>query len=276
MSVGTLVRYGLPFANVVATGIATNTVTPGKTLETLRLKLGGGAFTKSMIDIVKVKANGKVIIEASGAQLDAINKYRGLGSHAEFLDVDFIDESMLTDFDRSVSAFDTTQGIANITTEVGITGATTPTLTPILIESASQKDKAGNAAPFAPLMTKILRYPFSQATGGQLPVTVPFGPQNGAIIKRLHVFHGGYMTGAVVKQDGLVIHESTKIENEFLQTKIGRVPQTNVYTIDFCPEGNITSALNTRDASSLEWLFSFSQADNGFVIVEYLAPLGTL
>lgn len=55
MSVGKLTRYGLPFSNVVATGVATNQVTPGRTLENLRLKLGG-TFTKAMITDIKLKA----------------------------------------------------------------------------------------------------------------------------------------------------------------------------------------------------------------------------
>lgn len=276
MSVGTLVRYGLPFSNVVATGVATNNITPGRTLETFRLKLGGTALTKAMIDLVKIKANGKVIIEGSGSQLDKIAAYRGQTTDAAFLDIDFADTAMSSNMDRMVSAFDTSVGIANITTEVQITGATAPTLTPILVESAQQKARDGSYQPYAGVFTKLLRYPYSQASGGKLPMTVPFGPANGAVIKRLHVFHSGNMTGATVKQDGLVIHESVKAENEFLQKKLKRVPQANVYTIDFCPEGNIEDALNTRDAKSLEWLFDFSAADNGYVIVEYLDTLGNL
>lgn len=276
MSVGTLVRYGLPFSNVVANGTATNQITPGRTLETLRLKLGGTALTKAMLDLVKIKANGKIIIEASGDQLSKLAAYRGESVDAAFLDVDFADSSMLSLFDQQVSAFDTSQGIMSITSEVKIVGATAPELTPILVETAQQKDRAGNAAPYAPLMTKLLRYPFNIATGGQLPVTVPFGPQNGAIIKRLHVFHGGNMTAAVVKQDGLIVHESVDAENDFYLKKHGRVPQANVYTIDFCAEGNIADALNTRDARSLEWLLTFSDADNGYVLVEYLDTLGNM
>lgn len=276
MSVGVLTRYGLPYSNVTANGTATNTVTPGRTLRTMRLKLGGTALTKAMLELVKIKANGKVIIEGSGDQLNKIAAYRGQTVDAAFLDIDFADSSMLSNFDRMVSAFDTSVGIANITTEVKIVGATAPELTPILLESAQQKDATGAAAPFAGLLTKLLRYPYAMATGGKLPMTVPFGAANGAIIKRLHVFHGGNMTAATVKQDGLVIHESVKAENEFLQKKAGRVPQANVYTIDFCPDGNIAEALNTRDARSLEWLFDFSSADNGYVIVEYLDTLGNL
>lgn len=277
MSVGKLIRYGLPFSNVVATGTATNQVTPGRTLENLQLKLGGTSLTKAMITGVKIKANGKAIIDASATEIDKINAYRGQTTNAAFLDLQFADWSMLSEFDRMVGAFDTSLGVSNITSEIVIAGATAPTITPILIESAQQKSASGQVQAFAPLMTKMLRYPFSVATGGTLPVTVPFGPQNGAIIKRLHVFNtGGYMTGATVKQDGLVVHESLKAENEYLQGKHGRTAQTNVYTIDFVMDGSIAKALDTRDAKSLEWLFAFSAADSGNVIVEYLDPLGNL
>lgn len=276
MSVGNLIRYGQPLANVVATGTATSSIMLGRTLETFRLKLGGTALTKAMIDRVKIKANGKVIIDASGTQLDKINAYRGLTADAAFLDIDFADDTMLSQFDRMVSALDTSLGLATLTTEVKIIGATAPTLTPILLESGQQKSRDGAYAPYAGLMAKILSYPFNIATGGKLPFQTPFGPENGAIIKRVHIFHGGNMTEAVVKQDGLVVHESVRLENEFYQKKYKRVPQANVYTIDFCPDGNIADALNTRDARALEWLLTFSAADVGEVIVEYIDTLGNL
>lgn len=276
MSVGKLTRYGLPFSNVVATGTATNNITPGRTLEKLTLKLGGTALTKAMLSMFKVKANGKVVVEATGTQLQAINAYRGAYAAAAFLDLFFADYSMDTEQDKQVGAFDTSLGISNITTEVTIAGATAPTLTPILIESSQQRGKDGNVLPYAGYMAKLLSYPFSIATGGKLPVTVPFGKESGAIIKRLHVIHGGNMTGATVKQDGLVVHESLQAENEFEQKDHGRVPQANMYTIDFCLDGNIRKALDTRDARSLEWLFDFSAADNGTILVEYLDVLGNL
>lgn len=276
MSVGKLIRYGLPFSNVVASGTATNQITPGRTLENFKLKLGGTALTKAMLSSIKVKANGKVIIEGTGTELERLNAYRGETTNAAYLDIPFADYSLNNEFDRMVSAFDTSLGIANITTEVTIAGATAPTLTPIVVESAAQKARGGEYQPFAPLMAKVLKYPYNIASGGRLPITVPFGPQNGAIIKRLHVMHGGNMTGATVKQDGLVIHESIKAENEQEQIRMGRVPQTNTYTIDFVVDGDIRKALDTRDAKSLEWLFDFSAADTGSVIVEYVDILGNL
>lgn len=276
MSVGKLTRYGLPFSNVVANGQATNNVTPGRTLENLRLRLGGTALTKAMVTALKLKANGKVILEGTGTQVDKVNAYRGEATNAAFLDLQFADYTMLSEVDRMVGAFDTGLGISNITTELTIAGATAPIITPILIESANQKDRMGQMAGFAPLISKLLAYPFAVSTGGKLPLTVPFGPQNGAIVKRMHVFHTGNMTGATVKQDAIVVHESVTVENEFDQVKAGRVPQANCYTIDFCLDGNVAKALDTRDAKSLEWLFEFSAADNGTVLVEYLDPLGNL
>lgn len=279
MTVGKLTRYGLPFSNVVATGTATNNITPGRTLENFQLRLSGTTLTKAMLSLVRLKANGKTIMEGSGTEIDKINAYRGAGTtNAAFLDLFFADYSLNNELDRQVSAFDTTMGIANITTEVTIAGATAPVITPILVESGAQKDRVSKEAlPFASLMAKTLRYPYNTATGGKLPVTLPFGPQNGAIIKRVHVFsNGGFVTGATVKQDSLVVHESIKVENEFMQTRHGKVPQANCYTIDFVLDGDIKKALDTRDARSLEWLFDFSAGDSGNIVVEYIDSLGNL
>lgn len=275
MGIGKIQRYAQPYSNVVATGTATNNLTPGRTLENLTLKLGG-TFTKAMITNLRMKANGKIIKEGSGSQLDALNAYRGVATDANYLEVPFSDKALISEFDRAVGNFDTSIGVANITTEVTIAGATSPTLVGILTETAQQKDAQGNAAPFAPVLEKILMYPFNIATGGKLPFVTPFGPKNGAIIKRVHVFHGGNMSGAEVKLDGLTVHESLKLENEFQQKRYGRVPQTNVYTIDFVVDGNVRKALDTRDARALEWYLTFSAADSGTILVEYLDVLGNL
>lgn len=277
MSIGKLIRDGLPFANVVATGVATANVTPGRTLEKITLKLGGTTFTKAMITQLKVKANGKVIIDTTGTILDKLNAYRtGIAQDANYLDIFFADFSLNNELDRMVSAFDTSAGILNITLEVTITGATAPTLAMKLIESGQQKDKTGAAAPFAGLLRKYLSYPFNLASGGRLPFQLPFDSINGSIITRVHVAHGGNMTGATVKQDGLVVMENIKAENEYQQKQAGKTPQANIYTLDFVMDGAIGKAFDTRDCRSLEWLFDFSAADNGTVIVEYLDTLGNL
>lgn len=276
MAIGSVVNYGLPFSNVVASGTATNQITRGKTLNRFQLKLGG-TLTKAMITRFKMKANGGVVIDATGTQIDKINAYRGANTtNAGFLDIFFKDFSLNNEFDRGVGAFDTTMGIADLTTEVTIAGATAPVLTPILFQTAAQKLKTGEAAPYAALICKLLNYPYSVSTGGTLPINLPFGNVRGSVIKRIHIFHTGQLTGVTMKQDSTIFYESLKAENEFIQTSFGRVPQTNMYTIDFVVDGDIKNALDTRDAKSLELLCNFSGADVGEVLVEYIDPLGNL
>lgn len=275
MPLGKIERNALPYSNVVATGVATNNITIGKTLNNLQLQLGGTAFTKAMITLFELKANAKTIFVGSGTQIDKINAYRGITTDAAFLDISFEDLTGLDQLDRFVGSLDTSVGIANLTSEVTIAGATAPTLSARLHEAAPQVSADGKSVPFAGLIAKTLRYPFNIASGGELPLSFPFGPKSGAIIKRVHVFNTN-MTGAVVKEDSTVVHESTKAQNEYDQIRFGRVPQAGMYTIDFVKDGNVRNAFDTRKAQSVEWLFDFSAADNGYVVIEYLDVLGNL
>jgi hypothetical protein len=278
MSVGKTARKGLSPANVVATGQATASISVGKTLNNLQLQLGGTALTKAMIPMLRLKANAKTIFEGSATQIEAMNAYRGLTSNAAFLDVAFEDLSGLDQIDRMIGALDTSRGIADLTYDIDIAGATAPIIAPRLIESAPQRQADGSPSPFAGLMCKTLRYGFAAAAAGELPLTnFPFGPKNGAVIKRVHFFtNGGLMTGIVVKEDGLIVHESLKAQNEYEQVRHDRVPQANCYTVDFILDGNVRNAFDTRKAQSVEWIPTFSGAEAGFILIEYLDTLGNL
>jgi len=275
MPIGKIVRNSLPFSNVVATGQATNQITIGKTLNNMQLNLGGTALTKANINMFRLQANGKTIFEGSGTQIDLINKYRGITGADNFLDIAFEDLTGLDQLDRMIGALDTSFGISNLSTAVDIAGATAPMLSAQLHEAAPQRTADGGFAPFSGLIAKQLRYGFSVSASGELPLNFPFG-KTGAIIKRVHVFHGGHVIGALVKEDGRVIHESTLAKNEYEQIRHGRVPQVGVYTIDFVLDGNVRNAFDTRSAQSVEWIFTTDAADSGYVVIEYLDTLGNL
>ena len=271
MGVSKILRQSLPFSNVVANGWATASITPGRTIERIVLVLGGTTFAKANIALLRLKANGKTIMEGSGAQIDKLMAYRGITADAAHLVLDFTEIRGRDKLDQMVGAWDTSKGVANITMEVQISGATAPTLEAYVVESGPQN------GPYSPLLSKVLRYPFSTSVGGRLNVQLPFGQVGGAIIKRVHVDQAnGNVTGVTVKHDGIVIHESTLALNEFLQGEMDRVPQTNWYTVDFVVDGNQANAYDTRDARSMEWLLDLSAADNGFILVEYLDVLGNV
>lgn len=283
MSVGKITNYALPYNNVVAGGVATNNLEILRTIENIRLALDngpGGNFDKADVGLIRLRANGKAVVEATGAELEAVMAYRGGVMDARFLDVPFADMTGATEFDRMVGAFDTTFGINSLTSEVPIQGnAASPKLKGIMRLSSAQKAiLMGNevAAPYAGVIAKLIRQPWNISTGGRIPLSIAYGPNQGAVVKRIHIFHTGHVIGCVVKQDSLVIHESTLAENEFEQKSHGRVPQQNVYTLDFVLDGNVRKALDTRDARSLEVIPEFDAADAGVVLVEYLDALGNL
>lgn len=275
MSTGRIFRNALPLANVVASGVATGVIDRGATLEDYQLRLAGTALTKAMLSLIRIRANTKTIVEATGSQLDKVLNYRGHTADAAYLNVPFYDRSGQTEFDRMVGALDTTQGIESLTSEITIAGATAPIMDAVLIESAAQKNAAGEVAPFAPVIAKLLRVNYNAAAGGKISIPLPFGPANGALVKRIHIENTN-VTGVTVKENSVVIHESLKLRNEFTQKQFGRTPQANLYTVDFVLDGNMRKAWDTRNARTVELILDLSAADNGFILLEVLDTLGNL
>jgi hypothetical protein len=277
MSIGKLNRQGLPFNNVIASGIATADITPGRTIEALTLVLGGTTFTSAHIDYVKIKANGKPVVDATGAQLEKLAEFRG-DTVTTHLPIYFADFRGLDSLDHAVGAFDTSRGIKSLTVEVKIAGATAPTLKYLVQESNAQVNGDGTPKAYSPVLSKILRYPYNISTGGRLPIALPFGAVNGAIIKRIHITHGvaDNVEEVICKQDAITIHETTKADNEFYNSRFGLVNQADTYSLDFVADGGFKNAWDTRDATSIELIPTFGAADSGEVIVEYLDVLGNL
>lgn len=276
MSIGKVRRAGLPFGPVAANSTATMKVSPGRTIEEIALVLGGTTFNKSHITGLRMRANAHPIVDVSGDQLNAINAYRGTTQTATHLPIPFADYQMQDELSEQVGAFDTSIGIEDVTIELDIGAATAPTLRSLLTESAQQRDNStGQYKPWAGMMSKILRYPFNVSAGGQLLIPVPTGTVNGAIIKRAHIF-SSLATAVTVKQDGTIVFEHQLADANEYYTRCGRVPQSNVFHVDFAPQGNIGDALDTRNARSIEWAVTFSGAASGWMVVEYIDPLANL
>lgn len=272
MAIRKIKLNGLPFANVVAAGVATAQVEIGQTIERIQLIMGGTAFNETHMTNIKLRANGKPIVDLSGSQLKALMNFRGVPQSAGFLDIDFTELTGRDFLDQVVGGFDTSKGVSQLSMEVTIAGATAPTLSYRVTRSAPQ---AGN---LAGVVQKILRYPWQVATGGELPIALPFGPVNGSVIKRIHVTHGvaNNVTALKVKHASDLVFESTAAANVADLTAHGRTPQANIFTVDFTADKNQGNALDTRDASSLLLLPTFGAADSGDVLVEYYDKLGNL
>ncbi len=262
-----ILREELPFTNVVAGSTATLVLPPGPTYERLVLQLGGTTMTKALMTGIRLKMNGKTILDTTGTVMDKMNTYEGLAVDANFLVLDFSEITARDQVGQSISALGTAAGVANLSLEIDIGGgAVAPTI----------KAYSWLSAPKAvSVISKLLKYPTSFSAAGTQSIRIPFGAQGGSLIKRIY-FDSANMTGAEIKMNGISIHKSTKAVNDFIGKDNKRVPQTGLYVVDFVVDGNMTEMLNTVPATSLEVWVTLSAADTVNTYVEYVDPLGNL
>lgn len=268
-------RKCLPFSNVVATGMATLDLRSllGNTIDRITLKLGGTTFTKAMITGVRIKANGKTVFDDTGSRIDSRMQYRGIAASASYLTIDLSEIRSKTIKGQKLGSIDTTLGISSLNMEVDIAGATAPTLDAWADLSAPQVDDAGQSLIERGLIGKVLNFTHYFGAAGKFPMNIPYGKQGGSLIKRLHLF-GATVTDAEVKKNGLTVFEAPAAVNGFIQGEFQRVPQANVFTIDFVPDGNMSNVLNAANAQSMEYYATVSGAGNVVVAAELLDPLG--
>lgn len=263
-----LLIKNLPFTNVVASGVATASLPVGMSYNRILLRLGGGAFTKSMITDIKVRMNGKVIYQNTGTRLDLINTYRGRAVNAAFIVIDFTEPNAKKMDEQFIGNLNTAQGVSSLTIEVTISGATTPTL-----ESFSE---VGPPAQLG-VVAKQLLFTTSVGGSGKFPFKLIDVANRGAIIKRVHFAHGGNVTELEVKKNGVVIHDNIPTAvNSFYQLDYKKVAQTNLYTYDPCLDDNYTNAIKTQDMVSLEFNVTTSGADTITACLEVLDLLGNM
>jgi len=267
-----------PFSNVTANGVATVSLQTGLTYKRILLCLGGTTFAKSHITDIKVKIQGKTIIQASGLDLDRINKYKGIFDAAGFLTIDFSEIKARTINGEMLGALDTSR-LNSFTLEIKIAGATAPTLEAYAELDDPQAGSIDRGVEF--VVAKLLQYPVSAATTGLFNVdSLPKG-DTGTLIKRIHVIGAGgnnVVNDATVKVNGLVIHESTDALNRFRQQEYNRKPQTDMHTVDWVLDGNQSNMLDTRGNSvrNLQLLLNLSASGQMYIYVEAVDAIGNL
>lgn len=257
-----------PFQNVAANGVATVSLNVGMSYNKIILALGGGAFTKSMITDIKVKVNGKVIFQNTGSRLDLQNTYRGLTANAGFLTIDFTEPRAKTMVEQYLGNINTAEGVSTVTIEVTIAGATTPTL-----------DSYAELAPPNKLgiIAKQILFTTPFASAGKFSMKLIDLANRGAIIKRVHLAHGGNLTALEVKKNGVVIHDGILTAvNSFYQGEYQKLAQTNLYTYDPCADNNYANAVKTADMVSLEFNPTLGAADTVTAVLETLDILANM
>lgn len=260
----------LPFFNVAAGAIATLQLPLGMTYERIILELdkgGGGAFVKANIDDIKVKVNGKTIWQIDGTNLNVIMAYRGMATDVTHLVIDFSELKSRDEVNQSMGAIATAEGVSMFTLEVSIAAAAVlPILRSWSVVSGPRKLGA---------VAKCLKYSQGFTAAGKFNIQLPFGPNGGSLIKRIHIMHTN-VTDLEIKKNGIVIHDTTDVINKFWQTENGHTTAAGHYCADFMTDNNQSGMLVTTDARSFECNVTVSAADTVSVFVEYIDLLGNL
>lgn len=277
------IRQCNPFNNVVAAGIANVDLNPllGTTLECLNLSLGGGAFTKAMMTLIQLKANGKVIFESSGTNLDLTENYKNYATaDATKLSINFMEPKAKTPNAFQSGAIDLSpdSGITNLRLEVTIAGATTPAL------SATAEVSPALAVKGEELIRFLIqrRHRNTQTIGAagtfslQIPHIEPSG--GGSVFKRIFVFSAN-MSGMKLVREGIADFETLKAEHEWIQKKALKAPQTNLHVFDPILDGIQAGRVwDTRPANQVRMAQFYGTFTGGETITletEELLPLSS-
>lgn len=268
-----------PFTNVVASGIAICDLRSllGYNIERITLQLGGGAFTKSMITGIQLKANGKVIWDDSGSRCDARMQWRGIPANASFLTLDFLEIKAKTLAGVLAGSLDTTFGVKDLRLEVTIAGATTPTLAGFA--EISTPIEAQDLQLVRPLIARIHWATQTIGAAGTFALSVPHLDPNsgGSIFKRIGLFSSN-CTGARVERNGIREWDfASTAANNFNAGEYLRAAQAGLFMLDFVNDGFFADrVLDTRPANktNVANLFAtFSAGETITIVSEVLEPM---
>lgn len=265
----------LSFANVAPNSVASVSLPLGPTYERFTLVLGGTSFTKAMVLNIKLRLNGKVVVDIDGPTLDKLNSYTGLAADPALLTLDFTEIYARDQVGQSYGAIATSYGVQTATLEVQIGAATAPTLDCFVATSAPRQPLLDQAGQPILIIEKLLPYTATFNAGGKFNLPVPFGAQ-GSVIKRAYFSHTGNMSALEVKKNGVVIFEAPKAVNEFIQKENKKTPQANLFVWDTIVDWNMDQMVKTTDANAFEMNVTLTAADTVKYWVEYIDPLRNL
>lgn len=275
-----------PF-NPVANGARSTVMIPRYDMSLGRIILnfpGTNSITKATISEVVLKIGARVVFgPISGAELDAINKFKGLQDRADTLTIDLTERDGLSVIAKELGAIDIPAlGGQDIFLEVVNNAASgTPVLTALAGFTSLQFDPR-KPEPEGQFIKKMLVFNIPTTGGTQITWT----PQlKGAQIQRIHFrFNGTNFSGSTdgnlrrveVKKNGVAVHDVMDNLNRFILGENQKVPQAQFYHLDFVADNVHSGALSTVDARALEFNLTLGAADTVKAIVEALDVPGNL
>lgn len=237
---------------VAAGQIATLRIAPEElTLVGVKLALSGTTFDKTKIDRVRVKVGARVIWDLTYAQLNGINNYKNGADSLRYLLLDFTERTQAIFPIKEIGGLDlmTLVAIGEVFVEIYINATA---VAPVIAATGYYEQRQAN-----PLVVKYVPFSVTQSAAGRF--TLPLNLR-GALIKRLWLFYSGTnytsstngnVSRIEAKKNGVVFFDQTDLDNRFDQSQFKKMPQANLFVVDFLMDDNHDAHISTvRNTSS--------------------------
>jgi len=240
------------------------------TLKALELRLTN--ITKAQINEVRLKLGTSPRSALSGIQLQTYNDYLGLASDPLHLTWNFSERDGKDIISEEIGGWDLTKLDDDLYLEVDLASGLS---SPGMYAMAWFTPPQGADASKGQLVQKFVRVAFNASAIGNTRNQMPFDPK-GAIVKRALVTYtgtdwtpsaDGNTNKFEVKKNGGVVWEPVCSDARYFQTRYRKVPQSKALIADFMLDNNLSGALRTADAKSIEWNLFQTAADTGVVTI---------
>lgn len=238
------------------------------TLNRVLLRYNGTTgFTKAGVTAINVKKGSRLLHTYTGAELDKINTFKGLAVEANTLVIDFNERDMTDLVSKEVGGIDMSLSPDPIYIEAHMpNGVTTPALSALAFYSDRQQN---------PLVKKFVKVTAAMPAGRS---TFNFDPKGAQVLRAYFMYSGtdwgaaanGNLARVEVRKNGVEVFNRSCLENRFINADYKKTPQAKTYVVDKVEDNNLSSALGTGDARSLEWWLTCTAADTVVGIFEVL------
>lgn len=268
------------FPSVAPSAVSTLTTDElrGRSVHGLIFERGGGAFTNAHLDNIRVRLDGKDIVNGiTGAQLVDLQEYDGLTDVTNYTTLFFGDPTARTIFGQHWGDLDLSRYLAPLEIEVSIGAATTPTLSVYALTGAP---KAAMGAGFNELDTMIFRALLrtvitESAAVNRKTYGISLGSSAGGLLRRVSMFHSN-LTSAELTKSGLTKWDDISAAlNNAVQQQYARVPQAGLYVLDRIMDANQGQAERTVDQQGRPWNLQLALTLSGADTVTAFADMFT-
>lgn len=220
----------------------------GRSVHALVFKRGGGAFTNAHISNMRVRLDGKDVVNGiTGAQLVDVNEYEGLTDVTNYTVLPFGDLAARTIRGQHLGDLDLSIYRKPLEIEVLVGAATTPTLGVYALCGPAKMDMGiGYTLQEAAQLRALIRTVIQPAAAiSRKSYGLSLGSAAGARLRRAYFFHANltsveFMKNSQRKWDDVPVALNSAIAQQFART-----PQSGLYVLDRIVDGNQGEAETT-------------------------------